>query len=102
MKTTAFAAALLILGASTPALADHHGEKTEKKAALTIDSSIEELMANEATAAILQKHLPGIDQHPAYGSFKGWSLVQLQPMSAGQITDETIAAIKADLAALNA
>lgn len=100
MKTTALSA-LLILGAASPAMADEHAEKTEQKAVkLTIDNSIEELMANEATAAILLKHIPGIDGHPAYGQFKGMSLIELQPWSAGQVTDEIIAAVKADLEAL--
>ncbi|MEM6492925.1 MAG: hypothetical protein AAF650_00960 [Pseudomonadota bacterium] len=103
MKTTAFAAAFLLLGAATPALADDHMEKTEETAEkLTINNSIEELMANEETAAILLKHIPGIDEHPAYGQFKGMSLIELQPWSAGAVTDEIIAAVTADLQALNA
>lgn len=82
---------------ATPALADGHAEA---KAALTIDSSIEMLMGNEATKAILVKHLGPLDQHPAYGQFKGMTLVQLQPMSGGAISDTAIANIKTDLAAL--
>ena len=104
MKTTAYAAALALFCAATPVLADGHMEKSEEatKKALTIDSSIEELMADEATAAILLKHIPGINEHPAYGQFKGMSLVELQPWSAGAVTDEIIAAVTADLAGLNA
>ncbi|MDJ0978446.1 MAG: hypothetical protein QNI87_07905 [Erythrobacter sp.] len=100
MKTTAFAA-LLILGAATPAMADSPMETTDEAVAkLSIDNSIEELMANEVTAAVLLKHIPGIDEHPAYGQFKGMSLIELQPWSAGAVTDEIIAAVKADLEAL--
>ena len=104
MKTTAYFAALALLGAASPALAEGHTEKTEEamQKALTIDSSIEELMSSEATAAILLKHIPGINEHPAYGQFKGMSLVELQPWSAGAVTDEIIAAVTADLEALNA
>lgn len=103
MKTTAFAAALLVLGAAAPVLADGHMDKTAAPAEkLTIDSSIEKLMANEATAAIVLKHIPGINEHPAYDQFKGMSLVELQPWSAGAVTDEIIAAVTADLAALSA
>ncbi len=104
MKTTALAAAtLLVFGAAAPVVAQDEAPTTEAKAeALTIDNSIKELMANNATAAIIQKHLPGIDQHPAYGQFKTMSLIALQPWSAGAVTDEIIAAVKADLAALNA
>jgi hypothetical protein len=85
-------------------LADHHAEKTEEAVTetLTINNSIEELMGNEATAAILEKHMPGIGSHSAYNQFKGMSLVELQPWSGGLVTDEIIAAVTADLEALNA
>ncbi|MEM7689181.1 MAG: hypothetical protein AAF291_09175 [Pseudomonadota bacterium] len=103
MKTTAFAAALLVFGVAAPAMADGHREKAQAPAQkLTIDSSIETLMASEAGAAILLKHIPGINEHPAYDQFKGMSLVELQPWSAGAVTDEIIAAVTADLAALSA
>ncbi|MDY7099416.1 MAG: hypothetical protein SXU28_14880 [Pseudomonadota bacterium] len=101
MKTTALAAVLLLAGASTPALADAHVEKSEAKAeTLTVDSPIEKLMANAKTAAILEKHFPGIGSHPAFDQFKSMSLVQVQPWSGGLVTDEKIAAVKADLAKL--
>jgi len=103
MMKTAFAAAALIGGlafTAAPALADEQVADAQKPAALTIDSTIETLMANKKTAAILEKHFPGISQHPAYGQFKGMSLVQLQPWSGGMITDEAIEKVKADLAAM--
>ncbi|MEL6237432.1 MAG: hypothetical protein AAFQ90_02440 [Pseudomonadota bacterium] len=102
MKTTAFAATLLALGAATasPALADKHEEGSEKRAALTINSTIEELMSDEKTAAILEKHLPGIGSHSSYDQFKGWTLAELAPWSGGLVNDEVIAMIKADLEAL--
>jgi len=105
MKITVLAtamAATLAFGAAAPALADEHSEKTEETVTekLTIEDSIEDLMANEDTAAVLKKHIPDLDQHPAYGQFKAMSLIDLQPFSAGQISDELIEAIKADLEAL--
>ena len=108
MKTAAFAA-LLTFTAAAPAFAQDEAPATEMAdtmeapaEAMTIDNSIEELMGTEATAAILQKHIPGIDQHPAYDQFKGMSLVELQPWSAGAVTDEIIAAVTAELEALTA
>ncbi|MGB3473063.1 MAG: hypothetical protein WBA51_19780 [Erythrobacter sp.] len=99
MKTAAFLAALLIAGASTPALADGHMDNAAASAQkLTVDTPIEKLMSDAKAAAVLQKHLPGIDEHPAYGQFKGMSLVALQPWSAGAVTDEIIAKVKEDLA----
>lgn len=99
MKYTPLAALLLLAGTTTPALADAHSE-APAKAALNIDSSIEALMADEGAKAIVLKHLPGLDQHPAFDQFKTMSLVALKPWSQGQITDEIIANITTELAAL--
>jgi len=63
-------------------------------------SSVAELMADAKAKAVVEKHIPGISEHPSYGMFKGMTLVQLKPMSGGRITDDTLKAIKADLAAL--
>ncbi len=105
MRTTAFAAALLVAGtfgvAAQPAFAQEEAATTQTPAALSIDSTIETLMANEAAAAILEKHFPGIAAHPAYDQFKMMSLVQLQPWSEGMITDESIAMVKDELAAIS-
>ncbi|WP_298306387.1 hypothetical protein [uncultured Erythrobacter sp.] len=95
LHAAALAIAPVLALSATPALAEE-GEK----ASLTIDSSIEALMANEATKAIVIKHLGPLDQHPFYGQFKGMTLAQVQPMSNGQITDETIEKIKTELSAL--
>ena len=111
MKTIALAAALLVLGAATPALADGHMEKaedtaTEQAAAAkpTIDSPIESLMADAEAKAVVVKHFGGQDvsAHPMYDQFKAMSLKAVAPFSQGMITDEMIAAIEADLAALSA
>lgn len=112
MIKTIFAAAtasLLLAGAAsaqtapaqTPAPApapehEHHAAHP------TIESSIEALMADPATKAVLEKHLPGIDRHPAYGQFKGMTLRQVAPFSQGHITAEKIAAIDTDLKAIPA
>ena len=102
MKTTALAlvgalsAAGLTLTAA-PALADGHIEKAKK---LTVDNTIEELMSDKASAAVLEKHLPGIGSHMMYDFFKGMTLKELAPQSGGQVTEATIAKIAADLKAL--
>lgn len=95
LHAAALAITPIMAFSASPALAQE-----EAQAPLTIDSSIEALMANEVTKAIVVKHLGTLDQHPAYGQFKSMSLVQLQPWSNGQVTDEIIAKVKADLAAL--
>ena len=69
-------------------------------AAFTIDTPIEALMADERAKAVLTKHLPGIDQHPAYDQFKALSLKALAPFSQGLISDELLGKIDADLTAI--
>ncbi|WEK39338.1 MAG: hypothetical protein P0Y50_12435 [Candidatus Brevundimonas colombiensis] len=120
MTKTLFAAAaasLLAVGAAsaqtTPAPAtapstghEHHAAghhaAGHQGAHPTIDSTIEALVADPATKAVLDKHLPGIDRHAAYAQFKGMTLRQVAPFSQGNITDEKIAAIDADLKAIPA
>lgn len=67
-------------------------------AAFSIDTPIETLMADERAKAVLVKHLPGIDQHPAYDQFKALSLRTVAPFSEGMVTDDILAKIAADLA----
>lgn len=98
MKFAPIAALLFASLAAAPALADAHAEAAAT--AFTVNTPIETLMANDATKAVLVKHLGPLDEHPAYGQFKTMSLVELQPWSQGQITDEILAKVKADLAAL--
>ncbi|MBU1273197.1 MAG: hypothetical protein KJ728_12010 [Alphaproteobacteria bacterium] len=112
MTKTLFAAAaasLLLVGAASaqtaPAPAPEHASDhahDEHHARPTIESPIEALVNDPATKAVLEKHLPGMDKHPAYGQFKGMTLRQVAPYSQGHITDEKIAAIDADLKALPA
>ena len=110
MSKTLFAAAaasLLLVGAASaqtapapaPAPAQDHAH-AEHHSHPTIDSPIEALVNDPATKAVLEKHLPGMDKHPAYGQFKSMTLRQVAPYSQGAITDEKIAAIDADLKAL--
>ena len=52
------------------------------------------------TKAVVEKHLPGVDKHPAYEQFKTMTFRQVAPYSDGHITDALIAAIDTDLKAL--
>ncbi len=97
MKIAPLAAAFLLAVPFSPALAV---VQSEAPAALSTTTPIATLMANDAAKAVVLRHLPGLDQHPAYNEFKGMSLVALKPWSQGQITDEILANIAADLAAL--
>ena len=68
--------------------------------ALSIDSSIEQLVANPATKTVLDTDFPGLTAHPAYEQFKAMSLKQLQPFSNGVITDDLLVKAGTDLAAI--
>lgn len=99
MKTALLALPLLMLAA--PAVAfDHHAEEAPAAAKFTIDTPIETLMADDAAKAVVLEHIPGIDEHPAYGQFKGMSLKAVQPFSGGNITDDMLTKVAEGLAKL--
>ncbi len=81
--------------ASAPAAA------TAASPSLSLDTPIGVIAAAPAGKAVLDQHLPGLLTHPAYESFKAFSLKALQPYSNGLITDERLAAVEAALKALN-
>jgi len=66
--------------------------------ALTIDTPIEQIAANPAGKAVLDKDLPGLTSHAMYDQFKSMSLKDLQPMSQGAITDDQLKKAGDDLA----
>ena len=68
----------------------------------TIASPIKDLIANAQTRAVLEKHLPGVSQHPALPQVQDMTLAQVAPVSGGVVTPQVIAAIDADLKALPA
>jgi hypothetical protein len=68
--------------------------------ALTLDTPIEQIVANPAGKAVLDTDLPGLTTHPAYDQFKSMSLKEVEPMSQGALTDAMLAKTGADLAAL--
>jgi hypothetical protein len=73
---------------------------TTAAAAFTVDMPIEALMADERAKAAVLTTLPDLDQHPAYEQFKAMSLTAVAPFSQGMITEEALAKIAADLAAI--
>lgn len=96
----AFGLALAAVAAPAAVAAQGEAAPAPAAAAFTIDTPIEALMADERAKAVVVKHLPGIDQHPAYADFKALSLKALAPFSQGLISDELLGKIGADLAAI--
>lgn len=85
------------LAQTTPPVATEPAALT---AALTdsLDLPIEQLLANEKIRAVLDARIPGLSSHPMLEQFKALSLKQLQPMSAGLLTEEMLQSVAADLA----
>ena len=87
---------------AAPAFADEAAPATAPAAAFTIDTPIETLMADERAKAVVVANFGGQDitQHPAYEQFKSLSLKALAPFSQGMITEDMLAKIAAELAAI--
>lgn len=68
--------------------------------AYSIQSNLGDLLDNEATLAILEKHLPGISSHPQIGMGRGFGLAMVAQFSGGLISQEALDKIDADLQAL--
>lgn len=67
-------------------------------AKFSIDTPIQDLYADPAAKAVMDKRLPGLTAIPQYEMIKAISLRQLQPYSDGKLTDELLSAVNADLA----
>ena len=94
----AAAIAFLAPGAAFAQTAPAPAPTPAPAAKFNLDTPIETIAADPAGRSVLEAVLPELLPHPAYEQFKGFSLRQLQPMSQGQITDETLTAVEAELA----
>ncbi len=68
--------------------------------ALSVDSTLGDILADEAGKAVLEKHMPGIASHPQLAMAKGMTLKMIASMSQGQISADVINAINEDLGKL--
>ena len=110
MKMLFGAAALVIAGPAfaqaAPAM-DHathagmdHSAHADAAAALSLDTPIATLVANEKAKAVLDANLPGLTAHEHYEMFKSMSLNQLAPVAGDKMPAEALAKVKAALAAI--
>ena len=102
------AAALLIAStaalaqtAPAPAPAAPATASTATAARFTLDTPIETIAADAAAKAVLDADLPGVTTNEHFDMFKSMSLHQLQPMAGGRLTDEALARVARDLAAIH-
>ncbi|MFW2341716.1 hypothetical protein [Brevundimonas sp.] len=101
--TAALAAAALATGSLVGLTAPAHATDVAAVSVRdhpTVNDSIKDLLADPATAAILEKHLPGIGSHPALPQFEDMTLAEVMPYSEGEVTQAIIDAIDADIKAL--
>lgn len=102
MKLIALAASLTLV--ATPAFAQTAPAPATAPAAAAkfgVDTPIETLVADEKAKAVLQEVLGAdITQNPFYDQIKAMSFAQVQPLSQGQITDETMKKLAEGLAAI--
>jgi hypothetical protein len=66
----------------------------------SIESTVRDLLENDATKAIIEQHLPGFSSHPQIGMARGMGLSTVAKFSGGMITDEALQKISAALKGL--
>lgn len=66
----------------------------------TENSKLGDLLANEAAAVVMEKHLPGISKNSMIGMAKGFSLKQLTGFPQAGINQTKLGEILADLATI--
>ena len=98
MMKYAVVAALLTM--TVPTLAQVPPSAPAAAAKFTVDMPIEAIAADPKAKAALDAVFPGMTTHAMYEQFKGMSLKALQPMASDKITDEGIAKLAAELAAI--
>jgi len=65
--------------------------------AVTINSTLKDLMADPKAKAVLDKQFPGFSSNPQLQMAMGMTLKQIQPFSRGAITDEKLKLVEEDL-----
>ncbi len=101
MKALLIAAAALGLTA-TPALAAETATAAAPAAAKfsTATSTIGDLLDNPSAKAVLAKHMAALVDNPQIEMARTMTLKQIQGMAGDMITDEVLAKVDADLAAI--
>lgn len=68
--------------------------------AFTLDTPIDRLIADARARAVLDRNLPGLSTDENLPRFRSLSLRAFQPLTGGQLTDDLLGRMAADLAAL--
>ncbi|MBX3479728.1 MAG: hypothetical protein KF842_04965 [Caulobacter sp.] len=101
MKSLVLALALVATAAPVAALAET-APAAAPAAYSTKTTPLGDLIANPATQAVLEKHIPGISKNPEIEPVKGLPLKAIQQYAPDRLPDSLLAAIDADLATIPA
>ena len=93
--------AALAQTAPAPAPAAPATASTATAARFNLDTPIETIAADAAAKAVLDTDMPGLTANEHFDMIKSMSLHQLQPMAGGRLTDELLARVARDLAAIH-
>ncbi|MCW7540834.1 hypothetical protein OOT46_23725 [Aquabacterium sp. A7-Y] len=66
----------------------------------SIQTQLGELLDNETTRAVLEKHLPGLSDHPQISMARGFPLATVAQFSGGLITQDVLKAVDEELVRL--
>ncbi len=75
------------------------GRAAGRRAALGVDSTVRELLADDDARAVLERHLPGFAASPQLGMAAGFALSQMAHLAPDEFPEERLRAIADDLAA---
>jgi cytochrome c len=87
-------------GAPVDSRSTSEAPKAPVKAALSTNSKLMDLFANEQAKAILEKHIPGLTTNPEVDQAMGMSLREVAPYAPDVFTEQVLKAVDEDLAKL--
>ena len=79
-----------------------HAAPDKNKLAFSIKTPIEQIAANPAAKAVLDRELPGFTTHPQYDQFKAMSLEALEAIFPDAVPHERVKEVDAALRAIPA
>lgn len=101
MKTVLLALALSTLPLAPVSIAQTAAPATATAAKFTLDTPIQDIVADEKGKAALEASVPGLTTHESYEMFKSMSLTQLSAYAADQLTPDVLATAEKNLAAVD-
>lgn len=102
LAAAATLAATPVMAAAAPAATPVPASPAAKPAFSTGESTVGALLDNPKTKAVLDKLVPALATNPQIEMARGFTLKQIQQFAPDQLTDDLLAKIDAELAAVPA